>query len=61
MSTYLQYKKLPEDVAIPTLVADKRNRYWSIMKKKPNVSPHAFDDEGDNAPDDEGDASDNEI
>ena len=31
------------------------------MKKKPNVSPHAFDDEGDNAPDDEGDASDNEI
>ena len=61
MSTYLQYKKLPEDVAIPTLVADKRNRCQSIMEiKSLNVSPHASDDEAKYTHDDEGDASDDE-
>ena len=44
---------------MPTLVADKRNRRRSIMETKPpNVSPHASDDEGGDATDDEGDASD---
>ena len=61
LSTYLQYKKLPEDGAMPTLVADKRNMFRTIMEiKPPNVSPHASDDEGDDAHDDEGDASDDE-
>ena len=60
-STYLQYKKLPKDGAMPTLVSDKRNRCRSITERKPlNVSPHVSDDEGDDALDDEGDASDDE-
>ena len=46
---------------MPTLVADKHNMCRSIMEGKYlNVSPHASDDEGDNALDDEGDASDDE-
>ena len=54
-STYLQYKKFPEDGAMPKLVAEKRNRCQNIMEiKSPDVSPHASDDEGDDAPDDEG-------
>ena len=61
LSTYLQYKKLPEYGAMPTWVADKRNRCRSIMERKSqNVSPHASDYEGENALDDEGDASDDE-
>ena len=61
LSTYLQYKKLPEDGAMPTLVADKQNRCLSIMEiKSPYFCPRASDDEGDDYPDDEGDASDNE-
>ena len=61
LSTYLQYKKLNKDGAMPTLVADKRNRCRSIMyRTPPNVSPHASDDEGDDAHDDEGDVSDDE-
>ena len=45
--TYLQYKKIPEDGAMPTLLADTRNRCRSIMERKyPNVSPQASDDEG---------------
>ena len=47
---------------MPTLVADKRNRCRGIMERKtPNVSPHASDDEGDDAHDDKVDASDDEV
>ena len=61
LSTYLKYKKLSEDGAMPTKVADKRSRFKSIIERKPpNFSPHASDYEGENALDDEGDASDNE-
>ena len=58
---YLKYKKLPEDGAMPTKVADKRNMCRTITERKsPNISLHMFDDEGDDAHDDEGDASDDE-
>ena len=59
--TYLKYKKLPEYGAMPTKVSDKQNRCQSIMERKsPYVSPHASDDGGDDAYDDEGDAFDDE-
>ena len=62
MLTYLQYRKLTEDGAMTTLLADKRNRCQIIVERKfPNVSPHASDYEADDAPDDEGDVSDDEV
>ena len=61
LSTYLQYKKLPENGAIPKKVADKQSTFrYSMERKSLNGSPDASDDEWDNAHDDEGDASDYE-
>ena len=61
-STYLQYKKRPDDAEMPSLVKDLRSRCRSIMERKsPSVSPHASDDVGD-APgaDDPGDGGHND-
>ena len=44
-----------------TMVSEKRNRCRTIMERKtPFFSPHASDDKGDDAHDDEGGASDGE-
>ena len=61
LSTYLKYKKIPEDGAMPKKVSDKRSRCRSIMEiKSPNVYPHVSDDGGADAHDDEGYAPDDE-
>ena len=59
-SIYLQYKKQPDDAAMPSKVKDLRSRCRSIMERNsPSVSPHASDAE--NVTDEEQENDDAEL